>query len=151
MRKILIIIDDIELTATISDNKTADEIYNALPFKAIAQRWGDEIFFDIPVKIEEELEVTRKVEVGDIACWSFNSTFCIFFGKTPVSRGKKPRAFSYVNVFGKIEGGVELLKDVKSQSPVLVKKSIEQKSEIPFLTPGFIIKSPERIKSLSWR
>ncbi len=150
MRRILITIDDIEFTASISNTETADKIYNALPFKSIVQRLGGEIFFEMPVKIADERVATKNVEVGDLACWSFGSTFCIFSGKTPFSRGKKPRADSFVNIFGKVEGELELLKEVKSQSQVLVRKLIDQKSDITLLIPGFIVRTSKRKKSLSW-
>ena len=140
MRKILIRINDIELTATISNNKTANSIYNALPFKGIAQRWGDQILFEIPVKIREDNDATKNVEVGDMAYCTMDSTFCIFFGRTPLSRGKKPKAFSLVNIFGKIEGNLELLKGINSGSLVQVKRLNDQISDkVTFPSKGNII------------
>lgn len=129
MLRIIIEINDIELTATISNNKTGLAIYNALPFNGIAQRWGDQILFDIPVKIDVDNNATRNVEVGDIAYCTMGSIFCIFFGRTPFSTGKKPKAFNLVNIFGKIEGNVELLKGVNSQSKVHVKRLNDQKTD----------------------
>ena len=122
MRKISIGFDEKEFTATLLDNVTADAIYSAVPFKGYAQIWGEEIYFEIPVYMKQEPDAIEEVEVGDIAFWPPGNAFCIFFGRTPVSTRNKPRAYSPVNIFGKIEGSLDALKAVKSQSLVQVKK-----------------------------
>ena len=122
MRKILIAINEIELTAHLFDTPTADAIYSAIPFEAYAQLWGDEIYFEIPVKMGQEVNAREEVEVGDLAFWPVGSAFCIFFGRTPVSINNKPRAYGPVNVFGKIEGNLKVLKEIKSHSLIQVKK-----------------------------
>ncbi len=122
MRRISIVIDNMELTATLLDTPTADAIYNALPLEGLTKIWGDEIYFEIPVEVNQEPDAKEEVEVGDIAYWPIGLAFCIFFGKTPVSTGNKPRAYSPVNVFGKIEGSPDALKAVRSQSLVQVTK-----------------------------
>ena len=122
MRRLSITINDIELKAILFDTPTAEAIYNVLPINGYAQKWGDEIYFSIPVKMDEEADAREEVEVGDLAFWPVGSAFCIFFGKTPVSRDNKPRAYSPVNVFGKIEGNLDVLKNVNSQSLVQVEK-----------------------------
>ena len=122
MRRILIAINEIELKATLLDTPTADAIYNALPFQGIAQKWGEEIYFEIPIKMKQEPEAREEVKVGDLAFWPVGSAFCIFFGRTPVSISNKPRAYSPVNVFGRIEGNPDALKEVRSQILVNIKK-----------------------------
>ncbi len=52
MNKILITINDIELTANLLDTPTANAIYNVLPIDGYAQKWGDEIYFEVPGKNE---------------------------------------------------------------------------------------------------
>ena len=122
MRRIQIKINDINLTAMLLETPTADAIYHAIPIKGFSQIWGDEIYFEIPVTLGEEPEAKEEVEVGDLAFWPVGSAFCIFFVRTPVSRGNKPRAYSPVNVFGKIEDNPEVLKMVKSQSLIEITK-----------------------------
>ncbi len=122
MQRLLITINDIELEAILFDTPTAEAIYNALPIKGHAQKWGDEIYFGIPVKMDEEADAKEEVEVGDLAFWPVGSAFCIFFGKTPVSTDNKPRAYSPVNVFGKIAGNLDALKKIRSQSLIQVAK-----------------------------
>jgi len=102
--------------------KTAKAVWQTLPIKARANRWGDEIYFTIPVEVEEE-NPQQEVEVGDIAYWPPGNAFCIFFGKTPVSTSNKPKAYSPVNVFAKIvEGNIENLKQVKDGDEVRIEK-----------------------------
>jgi len=118
----IIIINETELQATFFDTPTAKAIYNSLPFDGQAQIWGDEIYFSIPVNVRQETDAREEVEIGDLAFWPVGSAFCIFFGRTPVSVNDKPRAYSPVNVFGKIEGSVEGLKAVQQNSRVQVRK-----------------------------
>jgi len=124
MHRILITINEIELVATLLDTLTAETIYNALPFEGQAQIWGDELYFSIPVGIDQEQDAREEVEIGDLAFWPIGSAFCIFFGRTPVSTSDKPRAYSPVNVFGKLEGNPKALKRVTPGSLVRVSKVI---------------------------
>ena len=60
------------------------------------------------------------VELGDIAYWPPGSAFCIFFGRTPMSRGDEIRPASEVNVFGRIEGDPKVFKKVKGGDQVAI-------------------------------
>jgi len=99
--------------------KTGQAIWEALPFQASSNRWGEEIYFEIPVKIREE-NSQQDVEIGDLAYWPPGSAFCIFFGRTPVSKGDKPRAYSPVNVFGRILGDAKVFKKVRDGDPIRI-------------------------------
>jgi len=99
--------------------KTGRAIWDALPIQARSNRWGEEIYFEIPVKIREE-NSQQDVEIGDLAYWPPGSAFCIFFGRTPVSKGDKPRAYSPVNVFGRILGDAKVLKKVRDGDPIRI-------------------------------
>ena len=102
------------------DTPTARKIIEALPLKSPANVWGDEIYFDIPLNIDPEPEARADVEVGDLAYWPAGPAFCIFFGPTPVSTGDQPRAYSAVNVFGRIIGDAKRFKGVSSGAVVKV-------------------------------
>lgn len=91
-------------TAELADSPTARLLWEALPIDGRANRWGDEIYFSIPVDADEEPEARAEVEVGTIAFWPPGNAFCIFWGPTPASRGEQPVAASPVNLLGKIEG-----------------------------------------------
>lgn len=123
-KKILISGDSFgELEAVILDKspKTAQAVMDALPFEGTANVWGEEIYFTIPVDSEEETG-QQDMEVGDIAYWPAGKAMCIFFGPTPVSESEKPRAYSPVNLFGRIIGNTEMLKKVKDGETIRVKK-----------------------------
>jgi len=123
MRTIRITAGKIQATAELNDSATADAIWNALPIKARANTWGDEIYFSIPVQLEEAADAKAVVELGDLGYWSPGSAMCIFFGPTPVSRGKEIRPASPVNLFGKIKGDATVFKTVRSGDSVLVEKA----------------------------
>ena len=122
MRTISIQTGDITLKAELNDSETADKIFDLLPVTGSASVWGDEIYFSIPAHIEEATDAIQEVEVGDLAFWPPGAAFCIFFGPTPVSMNEMPRAYSPVNVFGKITGEATLLKQVKNGASIKVIK-----------------------------
>ena len=102
--------------------KTALAIWNKLPIEARANTWGDEIYFSIPVKMEEE-NSQETVELGDLGYWPRGKSFCIFFGPTPMSRGDEIRPADPVNIFGKVMGNLKVFKKVKSGDKIRVEKA----------------------------
>lgn len=100
--KIIIRFANYEAHAELLDTPTAQAIYKVLPLQEHVNRWGDEIYFRIPVHSQLESSAKAEVNEGDLAYWPAMPAFCIFFGPTPVSQGIRPRAASPVNVFGKI-------------------------------------------------
>jgi uncharacterized protein len=120
--KISITVGEISIEAEMLNTLTATRIFEALPLEGSANVWGDEIYFDIPLNLEQEPEARADVAVGDLAYWPAGPAFCIFFGPTPVSTGDMPRAYSPVNVFGRILGDARQLKGVSGGTPVKVKR-----------------------------
>ena len=68
------------------------------------------------------------VGMGDLGYWPPGNALCIFFGKTPASRGDEIRPASPVNVFGKVIGDPTLFKKVSSGTKVIVQKITEASS-----------------------
>ncbi len=120
--KIKIFANDIEAVADLEDTITAKAIYSALPLDGAANRWGDEIYFVIPRRIDLEKDATEVVEAGDVAYWPEGSCFCIFFGKTPNSTEGEIRAASKVNIFGKLKNDPKIFKSVKNGDLVIIEK-----------------------------
>ena len=120
MRKIRISAGEISAIAILNDGPTADAVWKALPIEGRANTWGDEIYFDIPVQLDEEEGASDVVQLGDLGYWPTGHAFCIFFGLTPVSRGDEIRAASAVNIFGHIEGEATVFKGVSSGATVNV-------------------------------
>ncbi len=118
--KIRIEAGEISLTAELNDSETATRIYEALPIRAEAQRWGDEIYFEIPVDVGESDDARDELEVGELAYWPPGRAFCIFFGPTPASSGSEPRAASAVNPIGRIVGDAKDFGTVSSGAEMTV-------------------------------
>jgi len=118
---------DVEAVITNENPRTAEAISAALPIQGHANRWGDEIYFSIPINLKEE-KARVEVEVGSVAYWPPGNALCIFFGATPVSRYGEPRAYSPVNVFAKIIDDPALFKKARDGDQVVVKK-VDDKSD----------------------
>lgn len=119
-KKITITAGKVRLPATLNDTASARAVSNALPIEARANRWGEEIYFEIPVRLEESSDARAEMHVGELAYWAPGSAFCIFFGRTPVSEGVAPRAASPVNPLGKVDGDATAFKAVRSGEKVLI-------------------------------
>jgi hypothetical protein len=120
MAKIKISVGNVSLEAEMLDTPTASKILEALPFEGSANVWGDEIYFDIPLNLEQEPDARADVEVGDLAYWPAGPAFCIFFGPTPVSTGDQPRAYSPVNVFGRVSGDTGQFRTVSNGAVIKI-------------------------------
>ena len=118
MNKITITVGSLALEAELNDRPTAKQVWNALPIEGTANTWGDEIYFEIPVKVEQEPDARAEVEVGELGYWPLGNAFCIFFGPTPASDGDQPRAYSPVNILGRVLGDATLLRGVRGGSRV---------------------------------
>jgi len=123
-KKIRIKAGSTQVTAGLNTTKTAEAIWAALPIKSEANRWGDEIYFSIPVSLEAE-NAREVVSAGDLGYWPPGNAFCIFFGPTPVSKGREIRPASPVNVFGKIIGDAKVLRQVASGAEITINKETE--------------------------
>lgn len=119
-RKITITAGNVSLPARLNESTTADAIWRALPLEGSANLWGDEIYFRIPVSLQEEKDARAVVDVGSLAYWPPGNAFCIFFGPTPASSGSESRAASPVNVFGQVEGDSTLFRSVGDGAKVTV-------------------------------
>jgi hypothetical protein len=122
MKQISIHAGTITVEAELNDSSTAELIWENLPIDGQANTWGDEIYFEIPVVVEQESGARADVEVGELGYWPVGHAFCIFFGPTPVSRGDKPRAYSPVNILGKINGDARQFRVVHQGDPVRLER-----------------------------
>lgn len=122
-KKITIIADTITAEAELLNTPTAEALWNALPFESTCNRWGDEIYFTIPLSHSLEKDARETVEKGDLGFWPQGPAFCIFFGPTPISTDNEIKPASAVNIFGKIIGDATIFKQVSSDTPVRVEKA----------------------------
>ncbi len=119
-RQIEISAGDVIVTAVLNDSDTADELWASLPITARAQTWGDEIYFSIPVSVEEAADSQETVEMGAVAYWPPGSALCLFWGPTPTSAPGEIRPASAVNVMGLIDGDPTVLGGVADGIEVVV-------------------------------
>ena len=121
--RITIAAGPVTMEAELNDSATAQLIWEALPITGRANTWGDEIYFDIPVRAEQAPDARADVEVGELGYWPVGSAFCIFFGPTPVSSGDQPRAASPVNVVGRVLGDATAFRKVVAGATVTLGKA----------------------------
>lgn len=119
-RKITITAGKVSLPATLNDTPSARAVGKALPIEARVNRWGEEIYFEIPVQLDESNAARAEMQVGELAYWAPGSAFCIFFGRTPVSEGLEPRAASPVNPLGKVDGDATAFKAIRSGEKIRI-------------------------------
>jgi hypothetical protein len=113
MSVIVISSGELAVQAELNESPTAQEIWKKLPLEGRANAWGDEIYFEVPVVMDQETDARAEVEVGELGYWPVGQAFCIFFGPTPVSTDERPRAYSPVNVIGRVQGDARLFKLVR--------------------------------------
>lgn len=114
-----------EVLAELTDEyspKTFNEVVKALPIEGVASIWGSEIYFPIPVFVDEENSF-EVVEKGAIAYWPPGNSLCIFWGPTPASRHKDEiRPASPVNVVGRVLGDPEVFSKVRFREKIVIEK-----------------------------
>jgi len=120
MDKIIIAVENLSLKAELLDTPTARKIAEALPLEGSVNVWGDEIYFSIPLTLDQEPDAGQDVEIGDLGYWPAGPAFCVFFGPTPVSTGEQPRAYSPVNVFGRVLDDPKQFKTVSNGASIKI-------------------------------
>lgn len=114
-----------EVLAELTDEyspKTFNEVVKALPIEGVASIWGSEIYFPIPVFVDEENSF-EVVEKGAIAYWPPGNSLCIFWGPTPASRHRDEiRPASPVNVVGRVLGDPEVFSKVRFREKIVIEK-----------------------------
>ena len=122
-KKIRILTEDLKVEAELNESETAGRLWGALPIQAKANRWGEEIYFTIPVESRLEKGSRETVAAGELGYWPPGRAFCIFFGPTPASQGDEIRAASAVNIIGKVVGDATLFKGVASGTRVKLERA----------------------------
>lgn len=119
--RICIEFGSLSLKATLRHTQTGLLLREKLPFSSRANRWGDEIYFAIPVVAELEEGAGDVVERGDIGFWPPGRAMALFFGPTPASLGQECRAASPVNVVGRMDGDFSQLDKVRPGEQVVIR------------------------------
>ncbi len=123
MEKINISVENLSIEAEMFETPTARKMIEALPLEGSVNVWGEEIYFNIKLHLELEPDAREDVPVGALAYWPAGPAFCIFFGPTPVSAGDQPRAYSPVNVFGRVSGDSGQFKTVSNGAVIKITRA----------------------------
>ena len=120
MRRLKITLGSVEITAELFDTPTADAIYDSLPFTASASRWGEEVYFLTPVRVDLEPDARAIVEAGELAFWVEGNSIAIGFGPTPISQGDEIRLAAPTNIWGNVIENVRQLTAVPAGATINV-------------------------------
>ncbi len=93
--------------------RTVDAILRALPVGGRAAIYGEEAYFQVPVKAAAE-SPKSSVQVGAMGYWPMGSAVCVFYGPT------KP--YSPVNLIGRVTGNLELFRKVRVGTMITIRK-----------------------------
>ncbi len=94
--------------------RTADALLRRLPVQGRAALYGEEVYFQVPVKAPSESAKTS-LEVGSIGYWPMGDAVCVFFGPT--------YPYSPVNLLGRITGGLDLFRRVREGMLISIRKA----------------------------
>lgn len=113
-RRVNIHVGEAMIESEWNGSATAERIAAALPIEAAGNYWGGEIYFEIPVSADYEADARDEVDPGTVAFWPAGNCLCVFWGRTPASRGDECRAASEVNIVGRVLNP-EVLPGLKSR------------------------------------
>ena len=111
-----------DIVIKLRSTPTADAIKSILPCKSIIKTWGDEIYFEIPMKKDLYLDNDAKdvINLGEIAYWTEGKCIAIGYGRTPISHNNEIRLAAKTNIWGDAKLNIKKLKSVKDGEEVII-------------------------------
>lgn len=114
MRKLRLTVGKVVIEADLFDTPTANALFDAAPFESRATRWGEEVYFTVPVRTEREADARDVVEPGELAFRVEGEAVVIGYGPTPNSEGEEIRLAMPANVWGRTNDDVRQLGKVEA-------------------------------------
>jgi len=111
---------DGEVTANLRETPSVNQLVAVLPCEASAQTWGEEVYFEIPVKATVEEDAEQVVPPGTVCFWVEGSSLALPWGRTPISEGDEPKLVTRCNVLGRIDGEARQLASVRPGDTITV-------------------------------
>ena len=108
--------NDFNLNIKLNNSETSKAIQKLNDFKAKINTWGEEIYFETPLKTAKLEPNSRDViNLGEVAYWVEGSSIAIGFGPTPASLGNEIRLVTKANIicnYDVSEPNLEFLKNL---------------------------------------
>ena len=122
MEKIYFELPNYKFEVQLRDTETAKAILDALPIQATLKKWGDELYFEAPLKKKLELESDAKdvISLGEIVYWVEGGCIAIGFGPTPISQDNEIRLAARTNVWGDAELDTLILKKIQDNEVIKI-------------------------------
>ena len=120
--------NDFNLNIKLNNSETSKAIQKLNDFKAKINTWGEEIYFETPLKTAKLDPNSRDViNLGEVAYWVEGSSIAIGFGPTPASLGNEIRLVTKVNIIGNYDvsdANLQFLKNLNNNYKIniLVRK-----------------------------
>lgn len=121
-RRLKVTIGGVMIRADLRDTPTAAALWAAVPFESRALTWGEEVYFETPVKAKREADARDLVTAGELAFWIEGSAIAIGFGRTPISGPGEIRLASPTNIWGRALDDVRSLKTVRAGAAIKVER-----------------------------
>jgi len=112
-----------QLTAQLNDTPTARQVWQALPCQSAASTWGEEVYFEMPVRADLEDDARQVVDPGTVCFWTGGNSLALPYGPTPASHGDECRLVSEVNILGQIEGNPRELASVRDGMNICIEQA----------------------------
>ena len=113
----------LSLDAALLETPTASAITAALPITSSVLTWGEEVYFEIPVRAEREPDARAIITPGEIPApiGRTDRRSRSGSGRTPISKGGETRLAAPCNVFAaRTTSDVKALASVKAGTKVVV-------------------------------
>ena len=109
-----------EAMGELNGSPTAQQVAQCLPHESMANTWGEEVYFSVPVRAELASDAKEVVPAGTICFWTQGQSLAIPFGRTPASESDECRLVTAVNIVGKLEGDPQILASVQAGDNIRV-------------------------------